>query len=405
MAAVLRFANAMVSIMLHVKHVANDVACKHVLFNSGGWLGDDCSVFAIDSFLFGNCSEAGGTALLTLKLRTLPLDVVMCDLHSANTQEVILQQLAVMPADVGMTTVEITGVSDGVDDGDQRVAVYVTGCNSSDSRFMFQWEWLAGSVFNEDRKFPTLASIMPPNAPFVGGQVTLLGSHFDDKASIVVGDVLVSGPRVLRTLALKPDGTAEEVRCTELACLEWQLAALSAMLDVGDEELAVVQHAKNVSNATNHDERHDADGRAGQLRRRLLSIREQESLQQQQQHSQADPRQVLPNQFWFQYLATHALAYMRANSTGELDMVHNEATSANIGAGNLQHTRDHSALPHRLTHAHKHSCGPACRSRRHRRRVEDQGMGLVSVRPVPYGGMRDLIVLDEKVSHLICYFA
>ena len=148
-----------------------------------------------------------------------------------------------MPASVdlsptGSTTVDATGVSGDPDDtdGDQTVDIFLTGCTSSDARFVFSTEHNVGSVVNKDFIFPTASAIEPTTVVTAsntarrravgdpgGGMVTVSGKLFDPDAQFIVGGTDVSIPPDVRTTVTNSDGTVTEVQAASEEVMNWQV--------------------------------------------------------------------------------------------------------------------------------------------------------------------------------------
>ena len=206
----------------------------------------------------------------------------------------------------------------------------------------------------------------------VGLQVTLNGAVFDAGANVIVDGTLVSGPPELRTLAILPDGTAEEVRCTEAACIAWEQAAVEAVLLEGSRR------------------RHRGAGR------RLFSAHHVSSRTASAVTSSHGSRDHNAMDVWRRSLGAVVSAYTRARFERRLRPLgssSSQASSTDV-ARHLVHER--MSLPHRLTAADRHVCGQDCVRRR--RRADEAGAhatGHVAVQRVPSGRMKDTKVLSE----------
>lgn len=87
------------------------------------------------SAISGNTSEAGDTANFTVVLTSEPLGLVTTTVHSSNTTEATINTstLVFSPTDWNLArTVTVTGIDDGIDDGDIAYTIILDTASSSD---------------------------------------------------------------------------------------------------------------------------------------------------------------------------------------------------------------------------------------------------------------------------------
>ena len=348
----------------------------------GGWLNDDCSVFAIDYWQNGRASEVADNATVTMKLQADPSGPVTCKLRSADTTEVTLEPASVTLTSTAESKIDATGVKDVEDDGDTKTQIFLTSCTSSDPRFNFDKETVIATITNVHKNFPSANAVQPSNVGTSGsntarrrqdaggqpggGQVTVTGQMFDPDAQVIVANTDVSIPPDIRTTVTNSDGTVSEVQARTPEVINWQNAGVSAILASADRKRRASQ-----------------DGR-----RRLLDFHGESVGHRRRALQDIDPRDLKPAQFWNEYLNTVVRTYETALEKGTVFSIepHNSPMQS-AATYTQQAAQERMSKGHKLTEADRHTCDAKCTHRRRQGALVEKknkaAGGDVSVETVP----------------------
>jgi len=151
---------------------------------------DDDSAGFIISTISNNTTEAGGQGTFTVKLTSEPTANVTIPVLSSNTGEgTVPASITIIPADWNALTniVTVTGVADGIEDGNQAYTILLGSVTSADTNYN-GLNPADVSVINNDVNgvAPVVSSTMPSDggAIWAGGIISITFNEMMDAATI-----------------------------------------------------------------------------------------------------------------------------------------------------------------------------------------------------------------------------